>query len=225
MTIPTVLPKEIQEFFYKMENYLDEQMLFYGSILRGDYVPYKSDIDAMIITDNEYSVLAKLQHFLRASKRDVEKVVWYLNGTLIYGYKIRHIDPVKRIECEIGIYNNRFRNVLYDEAVTKAKQLPFLLYLLLSIVKIFYYYLPILSKKQYAYLKRKIMNDSVGKISEYFVVKSHKKDKKYENNDDNNDEINNDDNNDDNIGNNNQESINGRNAEDEIRMVNDIRLK
>jgi len=212
MTIPTVLPKEIQEFFYKMENYLDEQMLFYGSILRGDYVPYKSDIDAMIITDNEYSVLAKLQHFLRASKKDVEKVVWYLNGTLIYGYKIRHIDPVKRIECEIGIYNNRFRNVLYDEAVTKAKQLPFLLYLLLSIVKIFYYYLPILSKKQYAYLKRKIMNDSVGKISEYFVVKQTKKDtdKKDE---DKKDEDKND------------TKEEERNAEKDIRMVNDIRLK
>ena len=58
-------PKDIKIFFKQLQNYLDTDIYFYGSVNRTDYVPGKSDIDVAIFTDNEYSVITKLQHFLK----------------------------------------------------------------------------------------------------------------------------------------------------------------
>jgi len=58
------LPQDIKQFFYKLSDYLDTKLLYYGSVQRSDYVPGKSDIDVDIFTDNPDSLITKLQHFL-----------------------------------------------------------------------------------------------------------------------------------------------------------------
>ena len=89
-TIRDDLPKDFKNFFKRLENYLDTDLYFYGSINRDDYVHDKSDIDIAIFTDNEYSTMAKLQHFLKVKRNAFDKVVWKLEGKMIYGYKIKN---------------------------------------------------------------------------------------------------------------------------------------
>ena len=105
------LPENIKKFFKRMRYYLDTDLYFYGSVTRSDYVPEQSDIDVAIFTDNEYSVMSKLQHFLHVKRSDFDKVLWKLNGTMIYGYKIK----VEGINTEIAIYNNEFKDIIINE--------------------------------------------------------------------------------------------------------------
>ena len=107
-------PQKTKDFFKRMENYLDTELIYYGSVNRPDYVHDKSDIDVAIFTDNEYSIMAKLQHFLHVKQNAFDKVVWKLNGKVLYGYKIKcekYID----IRCEIAIYNNEYKDILLPE--------------------------------------------------------------------------------------------------------------
>ena len=61
-------PENIKDFFVNLQNYLDTDLYFYGSVNRSDYVHGKSDIDVAIFTDNEYSTITKLQHFLHVKR-------------------------------------------------------------------------------------------------------------------------------------------------------------
>ena len=123
-TIPVILPNNLQRFFKRIENDLDTELYFYGSVTRSDYIPNKSDIDVAIFTDNEYSDMHKLQHILVVNKHDIDKVVWKLNGYMIYGYKIK----IKDIDCEISIFNNDFKNILLDEYTKPNKNNSIIIY-------------------------------------------------------------------------------------------------
>lgn len=169
--IPTILPKNLQDFFRKIEDSLDTKLYFYGSVTRSDYIPNKSDIDVAIFTDNEYSDMNKLQHILIKKKSDFDKIVWKLNGSLIYGYKIK----LKEINCEISVYNNDFKEILLDEYTRPNKTQSVLIYGLIYILKLLYYQMNILPKKTYVELKRYIMNDLIcKKESVFFLIKQNK---------------------------------------------------
>ena len=43
------LPDDVKQFFNGLSNYLNTQLLFYGSVQRSDYFPGKSDIDVDIL--------------------------------------------------------------------------------------------------------------------------------------------------------------------------------
>jgi hypothetical protein len=165
--IPVILPIKIQRFFKKIENDLDTNLFFYGSVTRSDYIPNKSDIDVALFTDNEYSDMHKLQHILHLRKNEIDKIVWRLNGNMIYGYKIK----IKDINCELTIFNNDFKDILLDEFTKPNKNNSIIIYGLLFILKVLYYQIPLLNKKTYSELKRYIMNDlMVKKDSIYHVL-------------------------------------------------------
>ena len=69
-TTKNELPKNVRRFFYQLSDYLDTKFLYFGSVQRSDYVPGKSDIDVDVFTDNEYSLMAKMQHYLHVQKND-----------------------------------------------------------------------------------------------------------------------------------------------------------
>jgi predicted nucleotidyltransferase len=163
------LPQKIKDFFIKMRNYIDDELYFYGSVTRSDYVPGKSDIDVAIFTDNESSTISKLQHFLHVKRNAFEKLIWKLNGTMIYGYKIK-CDKYTDINCEIAIYNNEFKEVLIDEFVKPTQNASIIITILLHIVKLFYYKIPLLPTQTYIYLKRTILNDLMGKKDSIFYL-------------------------------------------------------
>ena len=161
------LPENVKKFFNNLSNYLDTELYFYGSVNRPDYVHGQSDIDVAVFTDNEYSVMSKLQHFLKVKKNDFEKVLWKLNGKMIYGFKIK-CDNLN-MNGEIAIYNNYFKEHLMDE-FRKTNTVPWYALILLQILKTCYYTFPLISKKNYSYLKRVIFNEIMEKKESAFLV-------------------------------------------------------
>jgi hypothetical protein len=165
-TIPTVLPKKTRDFFKRIENDLDRELWFYGSVTRSDYIPDKSDIDVAIFSDNEYSDISKLQNILHVKRSDFDKIVWKLNGEIIYGYKIK----VEHINTEIHIYNNDFKTTLIDEFTKPLKNQSFFIYCLIYLLKLLYYRLNILPASVYSKLKRFIMNDLIDQKESVFFL-------------------------------------------------------
>jgi predicted nucleotidyltransferase len=109
---------KLKKFFINLQNYLDTDIYFYGSVNRPDYVAGKSDIDIAIFTDNEYSIMTKLQHYLHIPRKAFDKVVWKLEGQMIYGYKLKcekYVSLNEAKKCEIAIYNNDFKDILMKE--------------------------------------------------------------------------------------------------------------
>jgi hypothetical protein len=153
-------PTNIKNFFINLQNYVDEDLYFYGSVNRPDYVHGKSDIDIAIFTDNEYSLMTKLQHFLHVKQNAFDKVVWKLQGKMIYGYKIKcaeHTDISSVDKCEIVVYNNDFKDTLLADMKT-YNTLPIHIGILLFILKTLYYTFPIISSKTYSEYKRLVFN-------------------------------------------------------------------
>jgi predicted nucleotidyltransferase len=165
-TIPTILPKKTQDLFRRIENDLDTELYFYGSVTRSDYVPNKSDIDVAIFTDNEYSDISKLQHILVVKRSKFHKIAWKLNGKMIYGYKVK----IKDINSEISIFNNDFKDMLLDEYTRPNKNQSIFIYCLLYLLKLFYYQIPLLPKSTYIELKRYIMNDLISKKESVYIL-------------------------------------------------------
>jgi len=164
------LPRTIKDFFYNLKNLLDTELYFYGSINRPDYIHGKSDIDVAIFTDNEYSIINKLQYLLHAKKDDFKKVVWKLEGVIVYGFKIK-CDPdlLDGAECEISIYNNDFKETVLSD-INKTNIVPILILIFLYILKIFYYTIPIISRDTYAKIKRFIFNKYLNKRNSEFLL-------------------------------------------------------
>jgi len=171
-TIPQNLPNNLKKYFNRLSEYLDTPLYFYGSITRGDYIPGKSDIDIAVFDDNEYSIMAKLQHFLHVKRSNFSKVVWKLNNKMIYGYKIK-CKKHTGIDCEISVYNNYFKDMLLEDY--RSGMNPSLtMFVFLYILKFFYYNIPLLSKQTYLSIKKKAY-DVVSKHenSEFLVLKDN----------------------------------------------------
>ena len=172
-TTKNELPKNVKAFFYELSEYLDAKLYFFGSVQRSDFVPGKSDIDIALFTDNEQSLMNKMQHFLHVDKNDFEKVIWIINETTTYGYKVKYINEKDNIQSEFCIYNNKFKDIILNDHITKL-DLPIYVSILLYILKFLYYKLSIFDKKTFAYFKRLILNGSAN--TKFLVLnnKTHK---------------------------------------------------
>ena len=148
-----------KEFFLKLGNYLDTQIYYFGSIQRDDYFPKSSDIDVDLFTDNESSIMIKLQNFLGVKKDKLKKFVYKLHKTqkIVYGHKVKYEDPENNFFTEISIYNKKNKDDVLLEHNSKAI-LPIYVTVLLIILKFFYYKLQILPEEIYSYFKKIIMN-------------------------------------------------------------------
>jgi tRNA nucleotidyltransferase (CCA-adding enzyme) len=165
------LPSHIKQFFEKVQTFVELPLYFYGSVTRSDYVPGKSDIDVAIFTDNEASTISRVQGVVNCRRDAFEKIVWKLNGTMIYGYKLK-CEAHVGINCEIAIYNNDFKEVLIDEFTRPMKNITVFIKGLIYLLKLFHYTIPIIPKPKYVVYKRYILNDlMVAKESVFFVLK------------------------------------------------------
>ncbi len=164
------LPKNVKQFLNKLEDYLDNKLVFYGSIQRIDYIPGKSDIDIAIFTDNEFSTMTKMQHYLHVSKKDFEKIVWHIkDDNVIYGYKLKYSNPDENIIAEFSIYNEKFKDVILSEHFLKSK-LPCTILFLLYILKVLFYKLNIIPAKNYTEIKRFLLSYAIGLPEDKFLV-------------------------------------------------------
>ena len=156
-TTKNEFPPNTKKFFHNLSEYLDTKLLYFGSIQRSDYVPGKSDIDIDIFTDNEYSLMTKLQHYLHLNKKSFKKFVYVIDNNTTYGYKVKYRNKKENIKAEFSIYNEKFRDIIVKDH-TRKFVLPLYITILLCILKTFYYTVPILSKSFYIEAKRFILN-------------------------------------------------------------------
>ena len=156
-TTKNELPKNVRDFFYHLSDYLDTKFLYFGSVQRSDYIPGKSDIDVDVFTENEYSLMTKMQHYLHVSKRDFKKIVWIIDDIPTYGYKLKYENKKENIIAEFSIYNEKFKEQILKEHNSKHV-LPFYITIMLFVLKFFYYQLPLLDTKTFNKMKRFIFN-------------------------------------------------------------------
>lgn len=142
-------------FFNDLSIYIDHPIYFFGSINRIDYFPGKSDIDVVIFTDNESRIIQMLCNFLNIKRNDIRKSIYRINSTIVRGYKAIYKDD--NIEVEIVIYNNKDKIIVLDDN-NKCSNLPLYIYIILIIVKFFYYNLSIISQDIYRKVKLNLMN-------------------------------------------------------------------
>lgn len=170
---PKNLPENIYRFFQNFKNYMSEDtnIYVYGSVQRGDYFHGLSDIDISLFCENEYSAMTKMMHFLHKEKTDFVKVAWILNDRTIYGYKLEYKVPEKKIKIEFAIFNKKFESIVLPHQKKMTLELPVMLLCILYILKIFYYIIPILPKKTFKLLKRKLFALLSTKEPSYLVMK------------------------------------------------------
>jgi len=146
-------------FFENLSLYIDKEVYFYGSIQRPDYIKGKSDIDVDIFTDNESSTIQKLCTFLDVKRSVFNKIVYKINNTMINGFKTKYKDESKKINVEISVYNDKYKNiVLYDH--NNYSSLPFYVIIAIMILKFFHYTLGIMPDTIYRKLKQLLINPS-----------------------------------------------------------------
>ena len=149
--------KDVKDSVQVLEDFCYQnavKMELFGSLTRKDYYYGKSDGDAIIITKNIDHTSYQLNSFIR-NHRSIEgkkrKLVYY------------GLDKDK-IECsgllhKVNIHGNNFDIVLieendYENHIQLVKPtFHFLLYIVMSIIKFFYYQVPIIP--QWLYIESK----------------------------------------------------------------------
>jgi len=161
-----------KKFFYRLSNYLDTQLYYFGSVQRGDYFPSSSDIDVDIFSENENNTIIKLMNFLNVEKSEFKRFVWKLNTNndkLAYGYKLMYKNTEENFCVEFSIYNEKYkRHILYEH--NSKKDIPLHATILLIIIKFLYYTVNILPKNWYTESKKFILSTLIFKKDDHFVV-------------------------------------------------------
>jgi len=159
------------DFFYKLSDYLNTKLYYYGSIQRDDYFNNDSDLDIAIFTENISSTLTKISHFLKIKKTEFKKFVWNLNLTknIVTGYKYMYEEPENNLKAEFAIYDEKYKDDLLLEYNDKI-QIPFYATFLLIFIKLFYYKLNLMSREWYSYFKKIIITTLCGKPRDNFVI-------------------------------------------------------
>lgn len=142
-------------FFKNLQNYLDVELLFFGSIKRADFFKNASDIDIIIITDNVFSIMSKVQNYLQINKSTIQKIYQqhsvYDKG-IVTGYKIKYDDKQNNVSFDLLIYDEKYRNPVMKN-INDINYLPLYMVIVLYILKCLHYTLYLIPKSVYVYLK------------------------------------------------------------------------
>ena len=156
-------------FFNKLKTYIGEPIYFYGSILRPDYTPKKSDIDTCIYTDNVQATCMKLQSFLKVDC-NFKQDVWRFshNSNMIYGKKMEY-DSKNSGPIEISIYNSKDKDSVMKYHRDKIV-LPIYVSIMMYILKMLYYHTFFIPKQVYKYMKNKLLTSAIGYPEQKFII-------------------------------------------------------
>ena len=145
-------------FLVDLQNHLNQDLIFYGSINRMDYFKNNSDIDIAIITDNTRSVLFKIQHYLKIDKTNIKKIYQQFNKkntNIVRGYKIKYKDVENNFRFDMNVYDEKYRTFVLDN-IYKHNTMPIVLSALLCILKFLFYKLYLFPKSFFMQIKNAI---------------------------------------------------------------------
>jgi predicted nucleotidyltransferase len=153
-------------FLSKMKEYLETELIFYGSIKRIDYFESNSDIDIAIITDNPSSMLAKIKNYLNLKNRKISKIYQtFINyPSLINGYKLTYKDNENKWGFDVVIYNEKYKDIVMKD-IFYINNLPFYITSILYILKFLYYKLHVISQSTFWEIKTRLFSLVLNKQS------------------------------------------------------------
>ena len=157
-------------FFINLQNYLDTELHFFGSIKRTDFFRNASDIDIIVVTDNTKSMLVKIQQYLHIDKNKIQKIYQQHSVNdkgIITGYKIKYKNEEDDMVFDLLIYDEQFRKVIIQN-INDINNFPFYMVSILYILKILYYKLKFMSNSFYMYLKSFIFYCYFNKEFKYY---------------------------------------------------------
>jgi hypothetical protein len=103
--IPSHLPESTQQFFRYLEEAVGAPLVFYGSVLRDDYFPFQSDVDAAWFVASPEHTLHVLQTLLAIpSSRVFEVVKQVASGPPVRGFKVSGRQWTD-VRCELFVYS------------------------------------------------------------------------------------------------------------------------
>ena len=147
-------------FLKKMEEYIENKLIFFGSIKRCDYIQENSDIDIVIISDNVKNTISRLKNFLNIDNNKIRRIFQKLPDTsnLVYGYKTNYDDENNNLSLEIIIYDSKYKESIM-KSVNNINNFPFYLSYTLLFIKLLYYKSNIISTETYKYIKKLLMEN------------------------------------------------------------------
>ena len=142
-------------FFVNFQNYLDTELIFYGSIKRADYFQKSSDVDITIITENVSSMISKIRNYLHIDKSQIKKIYQKFtenSHTVVSGYKIKYKDSKNNVVFDILVYDEKYMEPVMKN-INDINTLPMYMVIILCILKVFYYNLNLIPRDIFLYLK------------------------------------------------------------------------
>jgi hypothetical protein len=147
-------------FFTNLQNYVDSELLFFGSIKRFDFFQNASDIDLIIITDNVDEMINKVHHYLQLKKTEIKKIYQRFSNNsagVIAGYKIKYNDPTNDCTFDLLIYDEKYREVV-TQNINDINDIAVYMVIILYILKYIYYRLKLMTNSMYLYLKNALFH-------------------------------------------------------------------
>jgi len=179
MEIPTN-PLTIHQsmFFNNLRSILPEKIYFYGSILRNDYLPGLSDIDALYFTkdalkDTVKNIVRFLSQDPTVTRLQQVRFLYHSFGTkkVISGYKIKYTNLSKALIVEISLYDDNYKDLILEEQMKKVN-LPFYVVWGLLILKILAYKYHFLPENTFRMLKDRIFINMSGVNNTFLPVEN-----------------------------------------------------
>jgi hypothetical protein len=104
-------------------------------------------------------------------KDDFKKILNRLNSTnqVVSGHKLKYKEPENNFVVEFSIYNEKYKKEILQQHNGK-KDLPYIVTILLIILKFLYYTLNILPKFIYVPCKKFFLSFMIGKKNTDFVI-------------------------------------------------------
>jgi predicted nucleotidyltransferase len=164
-----------KKFLTELKNYLELPIDIYGSLIRMDYFPNKSDIDIAIFTDNLENTVHRLIDFLGISSKKVRIFkMKSINKSsykvkTIWGFKTNYKLDVSNYSLKPGLFYyhknfKRFEILIYNiknksyiiNSIKTHFELSFFSSIFIYMLKLFYYYF-FLNEKFYKNIKDYIL--------------------------------------------------------------------
>ena len=147
-------------FLQSLEYFIDNKLIFFGSIQRIDFFKENSDIDVAIITDNVSSTIKKLQSFLNIDDNKLRTIVQKIpnKNTIIHAYKTNYTNQDIDLDMELIIYDSKYKEDILMH-IYNINNFPMYITIPLIILKCFFYKLNIIPSDLFKYLKVFLMQN------------------------------------------------------------------
>ena len=164
-------------FLSALRNIMSNPVYFFGSIIRGDYLPGLSDIDVLYFADNIHKETNDMYRFMQSQSHEnptievkKKRFLYHSKETtnIISGYKVKYTDLDGAIPIEVSIYDIKNKDSVLREQLTKAN-LPVPIIWFLIILKTMAYKFRMIPEETFKWLKERVFTIISGIPGSYLI--------------------------------------------------------